>query len=85
MWGIAFGLWLVDLPGRSRDETGSYFALALGRPRQARFLAGRLAQNDDVVSHELRRLPEDRASAVANYAAVAAVVAILALMVWQSS
>jgi hypothetical protein len=48
-------------------------------------LAGQLALNDDVVSHELRRLLEDRASAVANYAAVAAIVAVLALMVWQPS
>jgi hypothetical protein len=48
-------------------------------------LASQLAQNDDAVSHELRRLLEDRASALANYGAVVAVVATLALMVWQPS
>ena len=93
---LAFGLWLVDLRGHSLGETwivGSLtvfvLALVLGalggrRPRQARLLAGQLAQ-DDVVGDDLRRLLEDRPSAVANYAAVAAVVAILALMVWQPS
>jgi uncharacterized membrane protein len=94
---LAFGLWLVDLRGHSLGEpwiagalTLFVLALVLGalggrRPRQARLLAGQLAREDDAVSHELRRLLEDRASAVANYGAVAAVVAILALMVWQPS
>jgi uncharacterized membrane protein len=94
---LAFGLWLVDLRGHSLGETWiggalTVFVLALvlgalggRRPRQARVLASQLAQNDDAVSHELRRLREDRASALANYAAVVAVVAILALMVWQPS
>jgi uncharacterized membrane protein len=94
---FVFGLWLVDLRGHSLGETWIIGALtlfvlalvlgALGgrRPRQARLLAGQLARNDDAVSPELRRLLEDRASAVANHAAVVAVVAILALMVWQPS
>ena len=92
---LAFGLWLVDLRGHSLGETWivgalTLFALALvlgalggRRPRQARLLAGQLARNNDAVSHELRRLLDDRVSALANYAAVAAVVAVLALMVWQ--
>ena len=93
---LTFGLWLVDPRGHSLGDLWiagalTLFVLALvlgalgGRcPRQARLLAGQLARNNnDAVSHELRRLLEDRASAVANYAAVVAVVAILALMVWQ--
>jgi uncharacterized membrane protein len=94
---LTFGLWLVDLRGHSLGEawivsalTVLVLALVLGalggrRPRQARLLASQLARNDDAVSHELRRLLEDRASALANYAAVVAVIAILALMVWQPS
>ena len=94
---LAFGLWLVDLRGHSLREAWivgalTLFALALvlgalggRRGRRARLLAGRLAQTDDSVNHELRRLLEDPASAAANYAAVLAVVAILALMVWQPS
>jgi uncharacterized membrane protein len=94
---LAFGLWLVELRGFSFSDAWiagalTLFALALvlgafggRRPRQARLLASRLARNDDTVGHELRRLLEDRGSAAANYAAVLAVLAILALMVWQPS
>jgi uncharacterized membrane protein len=92
---LAFGVWLGDLRGHSLGETwivGALTLLALvlgalgGRgPRDARLLAGQLGRNDEAVSHELRRLLGDRASALANYAAVLAVVAILALMVWQPS
>jgi uncharacterized membrane protein len=91
---LAFGLWLVELRGFSFSDAWvagalTLFALALvlgalggRRPRQARLLASRLARNDDTVGRELRRLLEDRGSAATNYAAVLAVLAILALMVW---
>jgi uncharacterized membrane protein len=96
---LAFGLWLVVLRGHNLGETRiagalTLFALALAlvlgalggrRPRQARLLAATLARDDDAVDHDLRPLLEHRASAAANYAAVLAVVAILALMVWQPS
>ena len=91
---LAFGLWLVELRGFSFSDAWvagalTLFALALvlgalggRRPRQAWLLASRLARNDDTVGRELRRLLEDRGSAATNYAAVLAVLAILALMVW---
>jgi hypothetical protein len=94
---LAFGLWPVGLRGHSLGEAWIAGALALfvlalvlgglggRRPRQARLLAGRHARDDDSVNHIFRRLLEDRASAAANYAAVVAVAAILALMVWQPS
>jgi uncharacterized membrane protein len=92
---LVFGLWLVELEGHSLRERWIaaalmlfVFALAAGaaggrRPRQARLLAA--AGGDEGVSPELRRLLDDRASAAANWAATVAVVAILALMVWQPS
>jgi uncharacterized membrane protein len=92
---LVFGLLLVDLRGHSFGETwiGAALALyvfamaagALGgrRPRRARALASKSAEADRPVSVELRRLLDDRATGLANLAAAAAVVAILALMVWQ--
>lgn len=94
---LVSGLWLVDLRGHSLGEAWIAGALTLfaftivsgavggRRPRQARVLAAALARDDDAVNAELRGLLDDRASAAANYAAALAVVAILALMVWQPS
>ena len=48
------------------------------RPRQARLLAERQGQRD-----ELRRLLDDPLSRALNAAAAAAYVAVLALMVWK--
>ncbi len=53
------------------------------RPKQARLLASRLARQDDAPSEELGRLLGDRLSLVANYAAAAAVIAALVIMVWK--
>ena len=92
---LVFGLLLVDLRGHSFDEMWIAAALALyvfamtagalggRRPRRARALASELAAEDETVSLDLRRLLEDRATDTANLAAAVAVVAILALMVWQ--
>jgi uncharacterized membrane protein len=88
------GFWLADLT----DQSGkawlriAFFlfcaTLVLGalggrRPRQARRLAARLAENEDGMTSELRGLLDDRASALANYASALLVLAILVLMVWR--
>jgi uncharacterized membrane protein len=92
---LGFGLWLVHLGGFGYDAgwvdaaIALYLlALALGaiggrRPKQARRLATRLAAEDGPVSAELRGLLDDRLSLAANYASAAAVLAILALMVFK--
>jgi uncharacterized membrane protein len=92
---LGFGLWLVHLGGFGYDAgwvdaaLALYLlALALGaiggrRPKQARRLATRLAAEDGPVSAELRGLLDDRLSLAANYASAAAVLAILALMVFK--
>jgi uncharacterized membrane protein len=51
--------------------------------RHARYLAERLAAEGDRPSEELRALVAHRPSLLLSYAATAAVVAILVLMVWQ--
>jgi uncharacterized membrane protein len=91
----AFGLLLVDL-GRWGYGTGwvdssivlYLAALALGgvggqRPKQARLLATRLARDAKPASAELRALLDDRASLAANYASLALMVAIIALMCFK--
>jgi uncharacterized membrane protein len=51
--------------------------------RHARYLAERLAAEGDRPNDELRALVAHRPSLLLSYAATAAVVAILVLMVWQ--
>jgi ABC-type transport system involved in cytochrome c biogenesis permease subunit len=93
---LAGGLWLVGVQGDVGFGTGwidaaialFLLAMALGgfggrRPRQARQLAGRLAERGEAPSGELRALLDDPASRAANYASALLVVAILALMVFQ--
>ena len=88
------GLWLaeeVDQLGEAWLQLSLVLfvlALVLGalggqRPKQARRLARRLAENGDAMSSELRRLLDDRLSLVANYVSSALVLVILVLMVWQ--
>ncbi|HLH66224.1 MAG TPA: DUF2269 family protein [Solirubrobacteraceae bacterium] len=90
-----FGLWLVHL-GRWGYGSGwvdaaivlYLLALVLGAlggraPRRARLLAGELALGDDRVTGELRALLDDRGARAANLAAAAALVAIVALMVFK--
>jgi uncharacterized membrane protein len=88
------GLWLageVDQLGEAWFLTslGLFVAaLVLGalggqRPKHARLLATRLADDGDQMTPELRRLLDDPLSRVANYGSSLLVVVILLLMVWQ--
>lgn len=92
---LGCGLWLVGLEDVGYG-TGwvvaalALFALALAlgglggrRPRAARELATRLAEEGAEGSGALRALMDDPASRVLNYASAALVVAILALMVFK--
>lgn len=91
----AFGLWLVHLGGFGYgsgwvDASIALFVLALGlggaggqRPKRARRLATELARENRPVSAELRALLDDRLSLAANYASLAIVAAIVALMVFK--
>ncbi len=90
---LGFGIWLVELddlgfgPGWIRAALILFgLSAVLGaaggrRPKQARLLARRLA--DDGPTDELRRLLDDPLSRGANYVSAALVVAILVLMIWK--
>ena len=90
-----FGLWLVHLghfgygSGWVDAAIGLYVvAVALGglggrRPKRARRLAARLADEQAPVNAELRALLDDRASRAANYGSLVLVLVILVLMVFK--
>ena len=91
----AFGLWLVHL-GRWHydsfwvDCSIVLFVAAMGfggrgaeRPRQARLLATRLAGEGYPMNEELRSLLNDRPARAQNYAALLALLAIIALMCFK--
>lgn len=90
-----FGLWLVHLghfgygSGWVDASIGLYLAaLALGglggqRPKQARRLATQLARERGSATEQLRRALDDRVARVSNYASLAIVLAIIALMVFK--
>jgi uncharacterized membrane protein len=93
---LGCGLWLVSLEEDVGYGTGwldaaiGLFAVALllgylggQRPKQARKLAARLADEGEAASGELRTLLDDRLSRLANYASAALVIALLALMVFK--
>jgi uncharacterized membrane protein len=93
---LGCGLWLVGLEDEVGFGTGwldaglALFvvtvivgALAGQRPKRARKLAVRLANEDREADPELRTLLDDPLSRLANYASAALVVAILALMVFK--
>ncbi len=70
----AVALWVVSMAlGGAGGRTA----------RHARHLAERLAAEDDQPDEELRALVAHRPSLMLSYAATAAIVAILVLMVWQ--
>lgn len=91
---LAFGFWLVELTRWSLIEPwlGGALALftvslALGaaggqRPKRARRLAQQLPGDEDA-PEELRRLLCDPVSDLLNWAAAAAALGVLALMVWK--
>ncbi|MGH2885622.1 MAG: DUF2269 family protein [Solirubrobacteraceae bacterium] len=90
-----FGLWLVHLgrfgygSGWVDAAIGLYVvALALGglggqRPKRARQLATRLAEQDAPISEELRALLDDPVSHAENYASLLVVLVILVVMVFK--
>ncbi|MGZ8666695.1 MAG: DUF2269 family protein [Solirubrobacterales bacterium] len=92
---FGFGMWLVDLAGFdfgagwiSASMALFIIALVLGgaggqRPKQARLLATKLAQEGSPASPELRELLDDRRSLAVNYLSAVIVLAILALMVFK--
>jgi len=91
---LGAGLWLageVDQFGEAwlLASLGLFVAaLVLGalggqRPKHARLLATRLADDGDEMTPELRRLLDDPPSRIANYGSSLLVVVILLLMVWQ--
>jgi uncharacterized membrane protein len=93
---LAFGLWLVDLEDDLDLGTGWVSAAltlfvvivilgALGgrRPKRARKLAERLAQDGQPEDPELRALLDDRLALGLNYLAAVLLVVILVLMVFK--
>jgi uncharacterized membrane protein len=92
---LGCGLWLVDLEGVGFgtfwvDAAIALFLLALllgglgGQgPKRARKLATRLASEGKPTPPELRAILDAPASRIANYAAAALIVAILALMIFK--
>jgi uncharacterized membrane protein len=90
---VPFGLWLVSLEhvGYGAAWVDAAIALlvvalvlgALGgrRPKRARLLARRLAEEGQADDGRLRRLLDDPVSRAANYATGAIVLAIVCLMV----
>jgi uncharacterized membrane protein len=92
---LALGLWLVHLEHVGYgagwiDAALALYAAALllggvggQRPKQARKLATRLSSEGRPATGELHALLDDRLSMAANYASAAAILAILALMVFK--
>jgi uncharacterized membrane protein len=92
---FAAGLWLVGVEAAGFDEGWLQAAIALflaavglggyggRRPREARELAERLAEEGRVAGVEIHALLDDRRARAANYAAGALVPVILALMVFK--
>jgi MFS family permease len=90
-----FGLWLVHL-GKWGYGAGwvdasivlSLVVIGLGgvggrRPKEARLLASRLAEQDVASDSELRALLDDRVSRAENYGSLLLVLVIIALMVFK--
>jgi uncharacterized membrane protein len=94
---VGAGLWLVHLDGLGLGEPWLSQALGLfvvaivlgavggRRPRHARELAERLGAAGEPVTPALRRLLDDRWSALANLVAAAAMLGVLWLMVAKPS
>jgi uncharacterized membrane protein len=92
---LGLGAWLVHEKGRSWGDGWIAAALVLwiasvvlggigGRlARHTRYLAERLAADDDRPSDELRRALADPVAQALNYGSFLAVVAVLALMIWK--
>lgn len=91
---LGFGFWLVELTPWELGDAWLGWALALfvvsallgaiggRRPKRARLLAERLPPHEEA-PQELRRLLGDPVATALNWAAAAAALAVLALMVWK--
>lgn len=89
------GLWLVHLGnwGYGSAWVGGSIALFLGalglgglggqRPKRARHLATRLAEEGGAITSALRAMLDDRVSRGANYGSLVLVLAIVVLMVFK--
>jgi uncharacterized membrane protein len=92
---VASGLWLVHLEGLGYGRGWIALAMALlvlalvlgalgGQPaKRARLLAIGLASEGDRGSDELRRLLDDRLGRALNWLSTAAMLTVMALMVWK--
>jgi hypothetical protein len=91
---LVFGFWLIDLTFYGFDGWVLASLALLGvavvaggvggqAPKRARLLADRLAREGDEPSVELERLLRQPVSDALNWAAAAAAVGILVLMVWK--
>jgi uncharacterized membrane protein len=92
---LVFGLWLVDVAGYGYGDgwviaAVLFWLLAGGlggaggnRDKRTRLLAARLAAEGDRPSDELRALLRDPVALALNAASTAALVVLLALMVWK--
>jgi MFS family permease len=90
-----FGLWLVHLGKWGYgagwvDASIVLFLVVIGlggvggrRPKEARLLASRLAEQDVGADGELRALLDDRVSRAENYVSLLLVLVIIALMVFK--
>lgn len=94
---VGSGLWLIELSDGVYSLGDGWIAGALGllvlafvlgaaggqRPKRARRLAARAAEEGEVCAEELRALLDDPLSRALNYAAALAVTAALVIMVWK--
>lgn len=92
---LGFGLWLVELGGYSLTDGWIISALILllvavsagtlggQRPKKARAMAERLAEDNGAVPVELQKLLDDHTSAALNYLAAACMLGIVFLMVFK--
>jgi uncharacterized membrane protein len=91
---VVSGLWLLDLTVYDLDGwvlaslallVFAFIAGAAGgqAPKRARHLAEELARADDRPREELHALLHDRRADALNWAAAAAAISVLVLMVWK--
>ena len=94
---VGAGFWLIEVSNGFYSLADGWIGGSLGllvlafvlgaiggqRPKQARKLAVRWADETDHVTDELRGLLDDRLSLALNYASAFAVVTALVLMVWK--
>ena len=94
---VGSGLWLIEVSNGAYSLGDGWIAGALGllvlafvlgaiggqQPKRARRLAAQLERQENPSGDELRSLLDERLSDAFNYAAAAAAVAALVIMVWK--